>query len=93
MLSVTAAAGSEMEAVLLQELSTKTNHPGDRFTLRVTQPLLDNNRVVVQRNARIRGEVTAVQRSGGRGQEAVIKVSLIDISFLGDTWPLSATVV
>jgi len=93
MLSVTAAAGSEMEAVLLQELSTKTNQPGDRFTLRVTQPLLDNNRVVVQRNARIRGEVTAIQRSGGRGQDAVIKVSLIDISLLGDTWPLSATVV
>ena len=93
MVSITAAAGSEMEAELLQELSTKNNRPGDRFTLRVTRPLLDNNRVVVQRNARIRGEVTAVQRSEGRGQEAVIKVSLIDITFLGETWPLAATVV
>lgn len=93
MLSLTAPVGSEMEAELLQELSTKTNRPGDRFTLRVTQPLIDNNRVIVQRNAQIRGEVTALQRSGGSGQEAVIKVTLIDISFNGQTWPLSATVV
>ena len=91
--AVTAGVGAEMEAVLLQELSTKTNRPGDRFRLRVTRPLIDQNRVVVQENAYINGEVTAVQKSGSRGEEAVIKVTFHDLEMLGETWPLSATVV
>jgi len=93
MLELTASAGSEMVATLNQELSTRTNQPGDRFTLSVSEPLVDNDRVIVQRNALIRGEVTAVQKSGNRGEAAIIKVALIDVTFNGETWPLAATVV
>ncbi|MDH3733963.1 MAG: glycine zipper domain-containing protein [Gemmatimonadota bacterium] len=93
MIALTAPAGAEMEAELLEELSTKTNVPGDRFQLRVTSPLIDNNRVIIQQNSLITGEVTAVQRSGGSGEEAVIKVAFHEIALLGDSWPMSATVV
>ena len=90
---LTAAVGAEMTATLNQELSTRANQPGDRFTLSVTEPLVDRDVVIVQRNALIRGEVTAVQKSGNRGEAAVIKVQLLDVTFNGSTWPLAATVV
>jgi len=93
MREVTASAGSEIVATLNQELSTRTNQPGDRFTLSVQEPLIDHNMVIVQRNALIRGEVTAVQKSGNRGEAAIIKVAILDVTFNGDTWPLAATVV
>lgn len=88
-----ASVGSELEIEMLQALSTGTNRPGDRFTAAVVRPLIDANRVIVPLNARVRGEVTALQKSGGSGQEAIIKVSFIDVSFNGETWPLSASVV
>ncbi|MFV1987913.1 MAG: glycine zipper domain-containing protein [Gemmatimonadota bacterium] len=93
MVTITAPVGAELEAELLQELSTKFNQPGDTFQLRVTSPLMDGNRVIVQRNAYISGEVTAVQESGRSGETAVIKVAFHEVSFLGETWPISATVV
>lgn len=93
MITLTAAIGSEMEAELVDELSTATNQPGDRFRLRVTSPLIDGNRVVVQVNSYITGEVTALQRSGGNGEEAVIKVTFHEVALLGSSWPISATVV
>ncbi|MDX1394096.1 MAG: hypothetical protein R3195_06890 [Gemmatimonadota bacterium] len=91
--TLTAQAGAEFEAVLLEELSTRTNQPGDRFRLRVKTPLIDGNRVVVQQNSYIEGEVTALQRSGGQGEEAVIKVDFHEVVMLGGSWPISATVV
>ena len=91
--TLTAQAGAEFEAVLLEELSTRTNQPGDRFRLRVKTPLIDGTRVVVQQNSYIEGEVTALQRSGGQGQEAVIKVDFHEVTMMGGSWPISATVV
>lgn len=93
MVTLTAQTGAEFEAVLLEELSTRTNQPGDRFRLRVKTPLIDGNRVVVQQNSYIEGEVTAVQRSGSRGEAAVIKVDFHEVTMMGGSWPISATVV
>ncbi len=93
LVTITAPIGSELEAELLQELSTRNNQPGDAFQLRVTVPLVDGNRVIIQRNAYISGEVTAVQESGSGGETAVIKITFHEVSFLGDSWPISATVV
>jgi len=93
MVDITASTGSELEVELLQELSTRTSRPGDRFTASVTRPLIDGGMVMVPVNSLVRGEVTAVQKSGGNGEEAIIKVTLIDVFFNGRAWPLSASVV
>lgn len=92
-INVTAQPGAEFQIELRQELSTRTNAPGDRFTASVVSPLVDGSRVVVPSAAVVRGEVTAVQKSGGQGEAAIIKVAFLDVSFNGGTWPLSATVV
>jgi hypothetical protein len=93
LVTITAPIGAELEAELLQELSTRNNQPGDVFQLRVTVPLVDGNRVIIQRNAYISGEVSAVQESGSRGETAVIKITFHEVSFFGNSWPISATVV
>lgn len=93
MVSLTARPGAEFEIELRQPLSTRTNRPGDRFTASVFSPLVDGSRVIVPTAAIVRGEVTAVQKSGGQGQQAIIKIAFLDVSFNGETWPLSATVV
>lgn len=90
---ITAQPGAELQIELRQELSTKTNVPGDRFTASVVSPLVDGSRVVVPTGAVVRGEVTAVQKSGGQGESAIIKVAFLDVTFNGETWPIAATVV
>jgi len=91
--TLTASIGSELEVELLEELSTGTNQPGDRFEASVTQSLIDGGTVTVPVNSLVRGEVTAVQRSGGSGQEAIIKIKILDVFFNGEAWPMSASVV
>jgi len=91
--TLTATTGSEFEIELLDKLSTGTNQPGDKFEASVTQSLIDGGTVMVPVNSIVRGEVTAVQRSGGSGQEAIIKIKFLDVFFNGEAWPLSASVV
>ncbi len=93
MVSLTARPGAEFQIELRQELSTKNNSPGDRFTASVVSPMIDGSRVILPNGATVRGEVTAVQKSGGQGQTAIIKVTFLDVTFDGETWPISATVV
>jgi hypothetical protein len=93
MITLTADYGTEFRIELRQELSTKNNQPGDRFTASVIEPLIDGSRVIVQSGAIVRGEVTAVQKSGGQGQSAIIKIAFYEVSFDGETYPLSASVV
>lgn len=91
--TMTAPAGAELEVELLEEISTRNNRPGDRFTAAITRPVIEGNRVLVPVNSLVHGEITAVQKSGGSGQEAIIKLRFIDVFFNGETWPLSASVV
>lgn len=93
MMTLSAESGTEFRVRLRQELSTKDNKPGDRFTASVTEPLIDGSMVVVHVNAIVRGEVTAVQRSGSRGEAAVIKIAFTDVTVDGVTYPLSASVL
>jgi len=93
MLTLTAAAGAEFEVELEQELSTRTSQPGDRFTARLTRPIIDDSKVIVSVGSIVRGEVTAVQRSGGQGQAAVIKITFHQLFIDGENWPLAASVV
>ena len=93
MITLTADYGTEFRVELRQELSTKNNQPGDRFTASVIEPLIDGSRVIVQSGAIVRGEVTAVQKSGGQGEAAIIKIAFYEVSFDGETYPLSASVV
>lgn len=88
----TVAVGTSVRVRLDQELNTRENQPGDLFTATLLAPITDGRRVVVPAGARFRGEVTAVQPSGGQGQQAVLKIAFLEVSFEGETYPVSVTV-
>ena len=89
----TAPAGDVLTVRLRQELSTGSSRPGDIFVTSVVDGLITGRFVVLPRGALVRGEVTAVQKSGGRGEPAVIKVNMFEVYLEAETYPLSATVI
>ena len=85
--------GAELSVELLEDLSPTSHRPGDMFNAAVTVPLIEDNTVLVPINSLVRGEVTAVQATGGSDQETIIKVHFIDVMFNGEYFPISVSVV
>jgi hypothetical protein len=85
-------AGSSLQVTLDQELNTKTSQVGDAFTATVSAPVIVGNHVAVPAGAQVHGRVTAVQASGGSGEEAILKVAFTSVSFDGETFPASMSV-
>lgn len=90
--SVTVPSGTSFQVTLNQQLSTRDNQVGDIFTTTLSSPIMAGGAVAVPAGAVIRGEVTAVQKSGGAGQQAILKVAFDEISFGGDTYPIQLTI-
>lgn len=92
-IALSAPEGSTFRIVLNQELSTRTSQPGDLFTARVADAVTDGRRVVIPEGAIVRGQVTAVQESGNRGEQAILKLAFSEVSVDGATYPLRASIV
>jgi len=89
---LTIAGGTSVYVALDQELSTKTSQVGDLFTTTLSSAVVVGNRVAIPAGARIRGHVTAVQKSGGSGEAAVLKVAFDEVTVDGDSYPVSLSV-
>ena len=90
--SSTVEAGSSLHVTLDQELNTETSQVGDVFTATVTAPVIVGNRVAVPAGATVTGTVTAVQASGGSGEDAILKVAFSSVTVDGETFPASISV-
>jgi hypothetical protein len=93
MITVTAPAGETFRVQLRQEISTRDNQPGDIFIAETLDPLIGGRHVVMPASMPIRGEVTAVQKSGGPGEPAIIKINFLEIVHEGQAHPVTVTVV
>ena len=89
--TITVPRGTEFEATLNQELSTKHNQVGDRFTATLDRPLTDGRRVFLPAGARIHGEVIAAGKSRNSGEKE-LRVAVNAISFDGNTYTIRATI-
>lgn len=89
---LSAPAGTSFRVELTEELSTRTNRVGDQFLVRLLDPITDGWVVVAPAETIIRGEITALQKSGGGGEPAVIKVTFEDVFVGGEYFPLRASV-
>ena len=89
--TITVPRGTEFEATLNEELSTKHNQVGDRFTATLDQPLTDGRRVLLPAGARIHGEVTAVGKSRDSGEKE-LRVAVNTISVYGNSYTIEATI-
>lgn len=90
--SMTVAGGTSVYVRLDQELSTKTSQVGDRFTVTLTAPVVVGNHVALSAGTRISGHVSAVQKSGGPGEAAVLNLEFDDVMVDGESHPVSMSV-
>lgn len=88
---ITVPRGTEFDATLNQELSTKHNEVGDRFTATLDQPVTDGRRVLMPAGATVHGEVTAAGKSRDSGEKE-LRVTVNAIAAYGNTYPIDATI-
>lgn len=92
--SITIPAGTEIVVRLDEPLSTETHARGDRWTGTVSVPVTDGDRVLIDRGAVVRGEVTEagpVRVEGDKRQVLAVEPETIVIE--GRDYPLRAEVI
>jgi hypothetical protein len=82
-------AGTEIQVLLLDELSTRDSEVGDSFEAEVVSA----GSTDALEGARVAGIVTAVQPSGSAGEPAVLKVDFRTVEHEGTTYELDATLL
>lgn len=86
-----APAGSKLELMVVDEVSTKIAKVGDRFLLRLAQPLVVGDRVVIPRGTQAWGEVTDARANGIAGKSGKLATRLLHLDFNGEKLPLNGT--
>lgn len=76
-------AGAEVRMVTRSELSSRTNHLGDRFELEVTDDVGVNGQVMIPRGSIATGEITRVRKKGGWGRSGILETRLVSV-LVGD---------
>ena len=74
--------------MVLNEVSSARARPGDRFTLRVDEPIAVNDVPAIPVGAMAYGEVTAVKESGGAGTRGALGAKLLYIEAAGRRIPI-----
>jgi hypothetical protein len=88
----TVSTGTLLDVSLDEELSTETSNVGDVFTVTLLTPVTDETHVLIPAGTRIQGKVTALEVSGGAGQQAVIRVDFGQLLLDGEARPVMMTV-
>ena len=88
--TVTLPAGTSISMTLQTSLTTKTASVGDRFTARVSSPVVVSGRTIIPAGADVSGHVALTEQPGkasGRGQ---MQLSYDTVRFGGRTYELSS---
>ena len=76
----TVAAGKRIRVRINEELSSKTARVGDRFTVRVTEPVYSTTgAVVIPEGSEIIGRVDSVARAQKKGKPGALDVSFVQV--------------
>lgn len=90
----TIPAATTMAVLMNQQLSTESVSVGDAFTASLAEPVVGTDGVtLIPAGATVRGRVTGAQASGQTGETAVLKLAFESVSFDGESYPMSATIV
>ncbi len=93
------ATGTEIHATLDSRISTDTSKVGDTFTATVSEPVrASNGGIAIPAGAKVRGEVTEVEKGKTlgtvRGAKAKLNMHFTEVQFPnGNVAPLTATLV
>lgn len=86
-------SGTNIEAQLEGALDVKKSKPGDRVVLKTTKAIRRNNRVVVEKGARLFGRVTEVQQKTRQNQISRLSVVFEKIEVNNLSAPIRATII
>lgn len=83
----TIPAGTLLSAQLRQAISTADNHPGDRFTADLLDPVMDGRgQPVLPRGAQVQGVVRRADRANGFGGAPTLELQVLGIALpMADT--------
>lgn len=84
--------GSVINLTSNQRICTNTNHPGDRFTATVTEPVVGSNGAVIPKGAKAVIQVSALKRSEHTGDPVQMSFLVQSVSFNGKTYPVSGQI-
>jgi hypothetical protein len=91
--SFTVPAGTRLDLVLNDELSSRKNKPGDTFTAKLASDVRDPSGVVViDAGSTVNGTIVAVKPAPNRRTPGTLTVALTTIETNGKTFPIRATI-
>jgi len=74
-----------------QELSSKTNSPGDPLDATLTEPIVVHGKTVTPAGSSVRGTVTEAHKAGRFKGGASLDIALTSVTITGQTYRLSTT--
>jgi hypothetical protein len=91
--SFTVPAGTRIDLVLNDELSSRKNKPGDTFTAKLAMDIRDaSGNVVIDNGSTVNGTIVAVKPAPNRRTPGTLTVALNTIETDGKTFPIRATI-
>ncbi|MGH7520217.1 MAG: glycine zipper 2TM domain-containing protein [Gemmatimonadales bacterium] len=91
--SFTVPAGTHLDLTLNDELSSRSNKPGDTFTAKLAVDVRDaNGNVVIENGSTVNGSIVAVKPAPNRRTPGTLTVALSTIETHGKTFPIRATI-
>jgi uncharacterized protein (UPF0333 family) len=89
----TVPAGTRLDLVLNDELSSRKNKPGDTFTAKLNADVRDpSGNVVIENGSTVNGTIVAVKPAPNRRTPGTLTVALNTIETNGKTFPIRATI-
>jgi len=91
--SFTVPAGTRLDLVLNDELSSRKNKPGDTFTAKLNADVRDpSSNVLIENGSTVNGTIVAVKPAPNRRTPGTLTVALTTIETNGKTFPIRATI-
>jgi hypothetical protein len=83
--------GRTLAVTIDQDISTKTNNPGDHFVASLAEPVSVNGSEVIPKGAHVRGTVTQAAEAGHIKGSAILIVTLDSVNVNGQSYPIRTT--
>jgi len=92
-ITYTVASGTHMDLTVNDELSSRKNKAGDKFTAKVATDVRDPaGNVVIEAGSTVNGVVVAVKPAPNRRTPGTLTIALQNVEVDGGTFPITATI-
>jgi hypothetical protein len=86
-------AGTRVDAVLTDVISSRQAHTGDAFTLRVANDVpTAGGRVAIPAGSTVQGTITDVSSAANRRTTGTLTLAITSVTVAGQTYPLNASI-